>query len=512
MKGLNALRPAASDAPSRPVASIGAGSDAGGFSSVLAAQSGVSASDTAGNDGAGGGQAGTSAGQRGGANTPSPDAPHTVSDATGVPSITPSGAIDAGHTSSPHAQTSTALSVMLALRAAGGDPPGLNGAVAPGVRSATGGQTKGHKAGAGSRAFQPTSPGLLAAMVGAEVASTASAGSATPSTQVTSDNASSATTSDGTGTISGEAPDGASSRVIASVAVSDSVGPASFPALTMPAANTPHPGPGRTNTHHVGPGEVAASAPNTAGQPVAGSALSSKNSASPSAAAAPSPLPNGLALPEASGPATADGGKAKTSAPGASPAELGQDHGTPLAALDAPGGFSLPVSPVHGAASDGAPSLGMPPPGADQLPGIASQLVSVLSPLRVSPGGMQSITLVLHPEALGDVRATVTATGNEVVVRLAASTSAGTEVLRAALPTLHSDLRDVSQRAVVVLTDANPNGGTFGDRNPSADQQPAHHQTSRVAPNGVPDAPPIAAAPVLDAARSATNRLLDIRI
>jgi hypothetical protein len=154
----------------------------------------------------------------------------------------------------------------------------------------------------------------------------------------------------------------------------------------------------------------------------------------------------------------------------------------------------------------------MPPPGADQLPGIASQLVSVLSPLRVSPGGMQSITLVLHPEALGDVRATVTATGNEVVVRLAASTSAGTEVLRAALPTLHSDLRDVSQRAVVVLTDANPNGGTFGDRNPSADQQPAHHQTSRVAPNGVPDAPPIAAAPVLDAARSATNRLLDIRI
>ena len=88
------------------------------------------------------------------------------------------------------------------------------------------------------------------------------------------------------------------------------------------------------------------------------------------------------------------------------------------------------------------------------MPGVASQLVSVISPLRVSSDGTRSLTVALHPGDLGDVRVTVTTTDQGVVVRMSAASDAGHDALRQNLPQLQQQLTSHGQRATVVLADA----------------------------------------------------------
>jgi flagellar hook-length control protein FliK len=74
------------------------------------------------------------------------------------------------------------------------------------------------------------------------------------------------------------------------------------------------------------------------------------------------------------------------------------------------------------------------------MPGVAGQLVDVLSPPRATAGGTYTVTIALHPEELGEVRATVTAGEDQVTVRLVAATGDGDDALRQALSQLHADL------------------------------------------------------------------------
>lgn len=110
-------------------------------------------------------------------------------------------------------------------------------------------------------------------------------------------------------------------------------------------------------------------------------------------------------------------------------------------------------------------------------------MLGVLSPLRTTASGAQTITVVLHPESLGDVRATVTATGNDILVRLTASTDEGAAALRSALPELRSGLSDTGQRPVVVLTDGRGTNTSQGNGGTS-DGSPASSGDQRSARNG----------------------------
>lgn len=539
MKGLNALRSGAPDPASRPASTNSASTEPGGFSSVLAAQSNPPAAAAA-KDASGQGQGGSSPDQQAGPNTTDSNTLQSA-DGTSARVATASGSCDSGNASTA---APTALSALLALRAAGGIPPGLSGPRGSGAagtaeaQAGAGGHSravrheKAHKADAASATA--SGAGLLAAMVRAELANTGTGGSLARPSAASAKQAAHAPGA--AGAIIGAAGISASNQITARLAMSASAGPfgeqrtgealgnrlaaagepASFAAASSAAASvTGHAtSPANRRSAARDTGANAGGGPSDTTQLSGALASSSANAAT---ASTPSP---GLALdntsapkgPSAAGaaPTIDQGAKADASGPSTAGQIPPRSQGPSLSVL---GAFGLPAAPPHGAVAAGVRSPGVPSPASHQLPGVSSQLVSVLNPLRVSPGGTQSITLVLHPEALGDVRATVTATGNEVVVRLAASTTAGTEALRAALPSLHSDLRDVHQRAVVVLADArhdNAFGGAFGHQNSPDYEQAARTSTSRLAPSTTPGAAPTSGEGA--AASAASNRLLDVRI
>jgi hypothetical protein len=144
------------------------------------------------------------------------------------------------------------------------------------------------------------------------------------------------------------------------------------------------------------------------------------------------------------------------------------------------------------------------------LPGVASQLLSVLSPLRSSVVGTQVLSVVLHPEHLGDVRATVASNGDQVVIRLVASTSQGSAALRAALPDLREHLGDSSARTVVFLADgdgANGESQRHGGAQTRAQQQPALSTNVARSPQSTE-----AATTTPAVGRVEGERLLDLRL
>ncbi len=141
---------------------------------------------------------------------------------------------------------------------------------------------------------------------------------------------------------------------------------------------------------------------------------------------------------------SADSGGARA-APATTPAPDGQ-----LAAVPTGGESPISVagSSLHAGVSEGNSTF------ETSMPGVASQLVSVISPLRVSSDGTRSLTVALHPGDLGDVRVTVTTTDQGVVVRMSAASDAGHDALRQNLPQLQQQLTSHGQRATVVLADA----------------------------------------------------------
>ncbi|MGH9082042.1 MAG: flagellar hook-length control protein FliK [Acidimicrobiales bacterium] len=139
------------------------------------------------------------------------------------------------------------------------------------------------------------------------------------------------------------------------------------------------------------------------------------------------------------------------------------------------GGSGTPAGSGGGAAI--AVAQGPPPPGLtagsarpaaatvigptvdDGMPGVAGQLVRVLSAPRPTPGGTYTVTVSLRPESLGAVTATVTAGQGQVSVRLLATTTDGADAIRVALPQLHQALSAEGQRATVSLAPGGSAGG-----------------------------------------------------
>ena len=87
---------------------------------------------------------------------------------------------------------------------------------------------------------------------------------------------------------------------------------------------------------------------------------------------------------------------------------------------------------------------------------LASSSTSCRRP-RPTAAGTYTVTIALHPEELGEVRATVTAGEDQVTVRLVAATGDGDDALRQALSQLHADLSVGGQRTTVTV------GGRGGD-------------------------------------------------
>jgi flagellar hook-length control protein FliK len=85
----------------------------------------------------------------------------------------------------------------------------------------------------------------------------------------------------------------------------------------------------------------------------------------------------------------------------------------------------------------GAPSTSAATPAA---PSPAGQLVTILAPLRAAADGTHQLTVVLQPEGLGTVRATVTVAGTAIAVHLVADSAAGHAALSQSLGDLRAQL------------------------------------------------------------------------
>jgi flagellar hook-length control protein FliK len=175
----------------------------------------------------------------------------------------------------------------------------------------------------------------------------------------------------------------------------------------------------------------------------------------------------------------------------------------------ASGDFAAAVGAARAASAASGASPGTDT-GTTPLPGVSSQIVSVLAPLRTSAGGTQTVTIVLHPDELGDVRATITVSGDQTTVRLVASTSEATSALRASLPDLQSGLSSDGQRSTILLGDPGSNGSTAEHE---AQDGAAYEAGTPGAPSGPSPGAALSVgmrAPAI--AGSATHHLLDVRI
>jgi len=88
-----------------------------------------------------------------------------------------------------------------------------------------------------------------------------------------------------------------------------------------------------------------------------------------------------------------------------------------------------------------------------------AQLVSVLTPLRTTVDGSHQVTLVLQPEGLGVVRATVTVTGQAVAVHLVADTPEARQVLGQSLGELQARLSQDGASVSLSLASDGRSGG-----------------------------------------------------
>jgi flagellar hook-length control protein FliK len=298
------------------------------------------------------------------------------------------------------------------------------------------------------------------------------------------------------GAIADGSPSGAPSTAGAAAA-SGAATVASVPGTGSPTA----PGALATISMPASPGD--------AGPPVA--AQSATVGEGPSAAHTPDRSGSHLAVTDAApGAAPPVGVAGSTGAGGAAPADsAAMQRVTATPQTDAPGDVVAGSQRVVAAADGRGISATTSTAGQSQLPGVASQLVSVLSPLRTGPGGTQSVTVLLHPAELGDVRATVTVSGDQVTVRLLASTTEGASALRSALPDLHSGLSQDGQRSTVLLGDPGAGDATTskGETDGGATYESA---TPGTAPAPLDTAPVAASAHPI--ATATVHRLLDIRL
>lgn len=296
------------------------------------------------------------------------------------------------------------------------------------------------------------------------------------------------------------------------------------PATTEVASTTASPHPRASQRKAGAPGRPDTAPARRAATPGRGDAASSTASpASPASlaalvAAAPSPAGSPPASASVRPPGDAAGLTVSRAAP-SSHRPVAPDSGGPGSPVSTPGADHSPVglapldaavatthTPAPSPVATVSPAVAAPPAASPAaLPGVASQLLSVLGPLRQSATGTQSLTVLLHPEQLGDVRATVSTGNGQLLVRLAASTPDGASALRTALPSLQLGLAGGTHHAMVVLADAG------GERRSTADTggQPGGRPAVTARPESPSAVTSSAPAPV----RSTTSdRLLDVRL
>lgn len=159
------------------------------------------------------------------------------------------------------------------------------------------------------------------------------------------------------------------------------------------------------------------------------------------------------------------------------------------------------------------------------MPGVAGQLVQVLSPPRLLANGTYTVTVTLHPESLGTVQATVTASDARLSVQLVASTNDAADAIRQGLPELHEALSSSGQPATVTVSSGGSHGGGTGARAGGAPFTPgqfsghsdARPQGEGPAGGGVPH--PAPAVPVVQTSPGqpaeggpGEGRLLDVHV
>lgn len=174
------------------------------------------------------------------------------------------------------------------------------------------------------------------------------------------------------------------------------------------------------------------------------------------------------------------------------------------------------TSPVPQEVASAAPPSPTFPHAEEPLPGVAGQLVRVLAPLRPTVDGTSTITVSLHPEALGKVEATVTAGHDSVSVTLTASTSAGADALRQSLSELHDMLQKEGQHTSVSLSNATSDGSQDRGGRPASQsgvgegttgKAPEHSRQYRVAP-----VLRLRPAQLLRPSRPDSSHLIDVRV
>jgi len=167
-----------------------------------------------------------------------------------------------------------------------------------------------------------------------------------------------------------------------------------------------------------------------------------------------------------------------------------------------------------------SPAAAMSPQGSDSLPGVAGQLVRVLTPQQSLADGSSTVTVALDPPSLGLVKATVVAGVDRLSVQLVTTTAAGAEALRLALPDLKSALVASGQQVQVTVSDGSastseglssaPQGGggqsAFTSRHPAPSSQSPPRSPSHPA-STVPRTTALPRAPT-----ASSSHLVDIRI
>lgn len=163
--------------------------------------------------------------------------------------------------------------------------------------------------------------------------------------------------------------------------------------------------------------------------------------------------------------------------------------------------------------------------GSSEMPGVAGQLVQVLSPPRLLANGTYTVTVTLHPESLGTVQATVIASDARLSVQLVASTNDAADAIRQGLSELHEALSSGGQPATVTVSGGGAQGGNTGARAGGAPFTPgqfsghgdARPQGDSPADGGLPR--PASAVPLVQASPGqpakggrGEGRLLDVHV
>lgn len=259
----------------------------------------------------------------------------------------------------------------------------------------------------------------------------------------------------------------------------------------------------------------ASDSKNVAPRPTAGPALSGKSqpAATADVKGKPAVTEPGAAQP-VDVPAKGQGGdqRGASSHPSAAteptvPAEAPVRHD---AASTTPRSDGAPAGPLSvEAATSTTPSspTTVPTNGEHQLPGVSSQLLSILSPPRPSLLGGATVSIALHPESLGEVRVSMTVNDAQTIVHLTATTPEGATALRASADDLRQDLSSDGHQASVFVTDGNAGNSAQG-----SDQHAAQSWREASAPATSTQDPTNEETDPTSANVTSSSRLIDMRL